>query len=226
MTELNIVCFLWHGDRWNQDDDGEKYVNVLYRAVQRNLNLPHRFICFSNISTLKVSNGIDILPMNSLSWKGCLPRLWMYSPEATEMLGENNQVLSLDLDVVIVRCMDEIASYRGDFCVRSKFHPAKSHKADGDIVGFRVGSCNNIWNEFIKEPQKNTVTTGGRERWWYRRTKDCKDRWQNLFPGQVISYKRHVQPYKSLPEGAVIVSCHGHPRPHEIDEPWIKEHWR
>jgi hypothetical protein len=25
---------------------------------------------------------------------------------------------------------------------------------------------------------------------------------------------------------ARIVSCHGRPRPHEINAPWIEEHWR
>jgi hypothetical protein len=41
----------------------------------------------------------------------------------------------------------------------------------------------------------------------------------------VLSYKRHVR-RKGLPANARIVSCHGKPRPHEINERWAKENWR
>ena len=222
MEGITIVSFLWNGDRWNANDMGELYVNTLYRMVKRNLSFPFRFVCFSNNQRLVLENGIEQLPFYPPSWKGCLPRLWMYNPEA----GLEGQVLALDLDIIIVGPLDDIASYRGDFCVRSKFKPGFESKADGDIIGFRAGARKNIWDDFYADPQYVENFTGGRERWWYRKTDLCKDRWQTLYPGQIVSYKRHVRRTGKLPSNARIVSCHGRPRPHEIRDDWAKENWR
>jgi hypothetical protein len=145
----------------------------------------------------------------------------MYNPAA----GLKGQVLALDLDVIITGPLDEIAGYDGDFCVRSKFQPGQEHKADGDIIGFKAGARNNLWNKFLAETKNIEKVTGGRERYYYRMADECKDRFQTLYPGQVLSYKRHVR-RKGLPANARIVSCHGKPRPHEINERWAKENWR
>lgn len=217
---INIVSFLWYGDRWDSNDMGLKYVETLHAMISRNLSLPFKFICFTNLS-LPIVEGIEYRLFAPPSWKGCLPRLWMYSPEA-QLEG---QVLALDLDIIITGSLDDIASYRGEFCVRSKFQQGEEHKADGDIIGFRSGARKNLWDKFTQDPQRVEASTGGRERYYYRAADECKDRWQNLYPGQIISYKRHVKG-KGLPRNARIVSCHGNPRPHEINEKWAKENWR
>lgn len=221
---LNVVTFLWRGDRWSGDDHGEKYVDTLYRMVRRNLSTPFKFICFCD-RDLSVHPKIEqrlFSKKDSLSWKGVLPRMYMYSPQA-ELYG---QVLALDLDVVIVGPLDDIAGYRGDFCVRSKFKPGEEYKADGDIIGFNADKCRGIWYKFMKDPIAVENFTGGRERYFYRKAVVREDRWQRLFPGQIVSYKRHVRRRGKPPKKAVIVSCHGKPRPHQINESWAKENWR
>jgi hypothetical protein len=220
--DLNVVCFLWHGDRWKAGDMGAEYVNRLFGAVRRHLSLSHRFICFTN-STEGIDPRIEILELNAPSWMGCLPKISMFNPA----LGLTGQVLALDIDLIIVGSLDDIGSYRGDLCVRSKFKPGEEWKADGDIIGFRVGSQrqHEIWEPFVKDPKMVERITGGRERYWYRYvTKHKVDRWQDLYPGQIVSYKRHVRG-KGLSPEARIVSCHGRPRPHEIDEPWTRKCW-
>jgi len=233
--ELTVVCFLWYGDRWNYDTDmGAEYVNRLYYAVERNLTLPHRFVCFTN-HLYGLDSGIEVRPLSfRLSNKGCLPKLFMFLPEAKL----EGQVLALDIDLVITGSLDDIASYRGPFCVRSKFVKSAANKADGDIVGFNMDSkvvrtmrfvLSRITSKTLEE------LTEGKERYFYRlMTHDGKcDRWQDLYPGQICSYKRHIRPLRlgdrfsdrEFPRNVRIVSCHGRPRPHEIDEPWAKENW-
>lgn len=221
--QLNIVCFLWHGDRWNENDSGALYVNRLHNAIQRNLSLPHRFICLTNIPE-GIHEGIDILPLDAPSWLGCLPKVCMFNPD----LGLEGQVFSIDLDVIITGSLDEMCSYRGNFATRSSFAPGKEHEMDGDIVGFKVG----FGVDIIWEPMKNNTKeverlTGGRERYHYRQTLGMinMDRWQTLFPAQIFSYKRHVRKF-GLHKNARIVSCHGKPRPHEIQEQWAKQNWK
>lgn len=219
--DLTIITFLWYGDRWNDRDMGSTYLCNLYRSIDRNITIPFKFVCFTNLK-LTLPKVIKCRRFNPPSWRGCLPRLWMYNPEA-ELKG---QCLALDLDIIITGSLDDIASYKGDFCVRSKFAPGLEHRADGDIIGFRPSACYDIWNRFVMDPKSGERLTEGRERWWYRYVRDCKDRWQTLFPGQIISYKRHVRKQRKLPDNARIVSCHGKPRPHQIDEQWVEECWK
>jgi len=144
------------------------------------------------------------------------------------------QVLALDLDIVITGSLDDIARYRGPLAVRSKFKPGEEWKADGDIIGFRASPMNEVlfWLPFLHDPRSVVELTGGRERYWFRHVikkqfegAEC-DRWNLLCPNQIVSYKRHVRPrHGELPENARIVSCHGRPRPHEIEEPWAKSYW-
>lgn len=46
----------------------------------------------------------------------------------------------------------------------------------------------------------------------------------DLFPGQVVSYKGSVK--KNGLDGVKIVYFHGAEKPHELNEPWIEENWR
>ncbi len=202
---------------------GPAYVQRLYHGVKRNLSGPFGFVLFSNDRDLKIEEGIQTQTFCPPSWKGCLPRLWMFSPRS----GLQGQILALDIDIVIVGSLDDIAAYRGRFCARSKFKPGYEQKLDGDIVGFRADReiTKQIWNPFTRDVKKAERFTGGRERYWYRKAVPEADRWQKLFPGQIVSYKRHVR-NKGLPPEARIVSCHGEPRPHQINEPWREEHWR
>jgi hypothetical protein len=45
----------------------------------------------------------------------------------------------------------------------------------------------------------------------------------DLFPGQVRSYKGHVR-QNGLGDTRICY-FHGELKPHQIDEPWIREHW-
>lgn len=220
--EITVVTFFWVGDRWIKDGNSLDYINRLYRGVKRNLSHLKGFVLFSNEKGLSLDNGIEQRRFEMPSKKGVLPRMWMYSKDA-QLSG---QILSLDLDLVIVGSLDNMSTYRGDFIVRSKFAPNQQHKADGDIIGFRAEANFDIWEKFTSNIKYAENITGGRERWWLREVRDCKDRWQNLFPGEILSYKRHVRNKGGdLPMGARIISCHGHPRPHEINERWRKENW-
>jgi hypothetical protein len=226
--DLTIVCFLWQGDRWSKADMllGVKYVQRLFNAVERNLSMPFRFVCFSNIK-YDYSEGIELRPLLPASWKGCLPKVYMFCPYA-DLIG---QVLALDIDIIITGCLDDICSYRGDFIVRSKFAPGQEYKADGDIIGFQANHENakRFWYPLVEDPMRYEAQTGGRERWYYRSMfPDMRDipRWQDKFPNQIYSYKRHCRATGKLPNNARIISCHGRPRPHELKEQWAVENWR
>jgi len=44
-------------------------------------------------------------------------------------------------------------------------------------------------------------------------------------PSAVLSVKWHMRGRQEVPKGAVIISCHGFPRPHQVKDEWIKKYW-
>lgn len=215
---LTIACCLW-GD-WPGQGWGPEYVARLKRGVERNLT-GHRFVCFAD-DVSRVPAGIEARPLNAPSWKGCLPKLYVYSPEAAL----EGRVILFDLDNVITGPLDDMAAYRGPLAVRAWFRgwDRGIRQADGDMIGFEAGSdeCRALWGRLIADPEKAEAQTGGRERVFIRETVK-PDLWQDFVPGQIVSWKNHCR--EGLPRGARVVSFHGDPRPHNVKAGWLKERW-
>jgi hypothetical protein len=226
---LNVVCCLW-GD-WPEPGWGEEYVRRLERGVRRNISVPIRFICFSD-RKFEAGKQIDVRELNAPSWKGCLPKLFVYSPEACL----NGRTLLLDLDNVITGDLREMASYGGDIAVRAWFkgYDRGERVPDGDMIGFEAGSnsAQYIWDKFSSDVDGAERATGGRER-FFLREHSHPDLWQDvLSPGYILSYKNHLRGKDAVPSTCKIVSMHdggksgGTCRPHQVDAPWLKEHWK
>lgn len=236
---FKVACFYWLGDRWGVNERGIEYINKLYRGVQRNLPLPFQFICYTNESIQdQLDQEITVKPLEfpaSLCGAMNLPRGYMFCLDSG--LTQGDQVLVLDLDIVIVGSLNDIASYTGDFCVRSAFHDPTKKKMDGDIIGFRPSRRLEelFWDNLINDYQEALQRTGGSERYWLREVVgnnfsegDC-DRWEQVCPAQIISFKlgmRDQGQSDKLPANARIVSCHGTPQPHQLKYDWVKENWR
>ena len=237
---MKVVCFYWHGDRWNLKvgenptdhlkrvggitlDLASQYVNNLYYGVKSFMPYNFQFICFTN-EKLKTNKEIEIRKFPVIG-KGVLPRLFMFS-EKSGLFG--HQVLSLDLDIVITGSLDDIAGYNGMFCTRKSYMNSEKGLLDGDIMNFYACRENEdkFWKPFINNVEKSEEITNGRERYWVRHvTNNNADSFDELAPNQILSYKRNVKG-KGLPENARIVSFHGHPRPHQANDNWIKQYWQ
>jgi hypothetical protein len=230
----DIVCLLWGGDRWNLTELELDYVNRLFYGCSRNLRAyPFRFTLLLDIrnpATGKLSraldDGISIKPLIPLSWLGCLPKLSVYDPG----YGFHNQVLMMDLDTVVTGDLTDIVSYRGDWCTRLRFKPhSKRSEFDGDTISFNPNApmIKGMWEYYKNNVKAVEIFTEGRERFFYRKYFEIEtiDFWQDLFPGQYVSYKWHVRNKKEPPANARLVSCHGRPRPHQIKDEFIVDNW-
>jgi len=247
MKKLQVVCFYWEGDRWQSDIEQytssdptyaralkragnsdialvSKYVNNLFAGVTKFADQPFDFICFTN-ENLTLDSGIEIRKFPLVTTKGVLPRLYMFS-EASGLFG--HQVLCLDLDVVVVGDLAPLMAYSGLFCARSKFKMGEEHKLDGDIMSFQAGpeAEARFWLPFVNNVKEAEILTQGRERYWMRHVAgDIADRWDVQAPGTVLSFKRSFLQTRAPLPPACIVSCHGHPRPHQVEVKWMKEYW-
>lgn len=222
---LTVAC-CWWGD-WPAPGWGETYIRRLRDGVARHLAEPHRFVCFAD-RALPIE-GVEFRPLLAPSWAGCLPKLFVYSPEA----GLSGRVLLFDLDNVIVGDLSGFAAYRGPLAVRAWFagYDRGERVADGDMIGFEAGGpvARRIWSDFTGDVAGAVNETGGRERWWLR--KYAPDLWQDVLgPKAVLSYKRHCRSRPPPPEcsvvsfhdkGAAVSTC----RPHQVSDAWVREAW-
>ena len=215
---MTVLCQLWGS--WGQPMQGE-YVRRLRDGVAKHLSIPHRFVCMTDIPKV-VPNDIETLPLGCSNWRWNLRKMAMYDPDY-KLTG---RVLALDLDVVVVGSLDDIAKYHGRFATVEDFY--EPGLSGGCIVGFEGGTLSDdlYWPAHDHRFQVNTLTRGS-ERKWYRLRMPAGDFWQGIFPGQIVSYKpKPNERLKEVPENARIVCFHGDPRPHECDEKWLKQYWR
>jgi len=247
MESIYVICFYWEGDRWKSEGNttmptdpsyqgilrragrvslklASQYVNNLYWGVERWASRPFKFVCFTN-EPLEVVKSVELRRFPLHTTAGVLPRVYMFSPGAGL---ENRQVLCLDLDVIVVGDLSPLMNYEGLFCARSKFKPGETWKLDGDVMSFRAGeeAQRIFWDPFIEDVDAAVKMTQGRERYWIRHVaNDIADRWDKVAPGAVISYKWHARS-PELPKDAAVVSCHGYPRPHQVNKQWVKKYWK
>ena len=187
--------------------------------MERNCSLLYRYVCLTDDPS-KVPEGIEARELKPKFRQGCLPKLSVYFEEWA------GPVLLFDLDNIIVGSIDDMASFSGDFCVRARLPEYDRGRTipDGDMIFFTPEGAEKMRN-YIEAKPEEVHATMGRERFVINNAYPDCDVWQDALPGQVISYKHHAR-NGNLPEGARVVSCHGRPRPHELDFPFVKEHWR
>ena len=94
--DKNVICIKW-GTKFGAD-----YVNRLYKMVEKNLSIPHRFVCFTDNAEGLVE-GIEVrdLPeyndntaIGDKGWR----KLSLFNEQLADLKGT---ALFLDLDIVI-----------------------------------------------------------------------------------------------------------------------------
>ncbi len=81
-------------------------------------------------------------------------------------------------------------------------------------MGFENGKTNWMWHAVSSKPQYWAAKTSGKERLILSALEEGHtwDRWQDLFPNSLVSYKKHVLKGDDISR-ASIVAFHGNPRP-------------
>jgi hypothetical protein len=211
---LTVACVKW-GTRY-----GPEYVNVLHDMVERHLTVPHRFTCFTDDPA-----GVDCetrpIAADMPTWYGKLTLFGHPVP---------GRVLYFDLDVVIVGNIDGFAEYDGRFCLLKAFN--RDWGFNSTIMSIGPDFGHHIWDEFARDPEAAIARCHDEadppwnhsDQRWIELHVESADYWQDLLPGQVVSYRADCR--DGLPPGARVVSFHGHLDPPVAPDPWIRELWR
>ena len=211
------VATVLSGDKYSPD-----YVTRLEQAIRRHLTVNYRFVCITDrpgdVSCEKLA-----IPLKLKSWWG---KVALFS----DLI--ETRILFLDLDTVITGNIDDFARYDGELALIKPFYRDTGY-ASG-LMNIGPMAHRKVWDMFSKSPKKainyckkNAAPpwNHGDQRWLEFTAKDA-DYWQDLLPGQLVSYKVHCQPTGGLPKNARVLCFHGKPDPHEVSDSYVVDNWQ
>jgi len=116
LKPVTVICVLWQGD-FRERPYNPDWVRRLKNMVARNLSIPHRFVCLSNVDV-----PCERIPLKH-DWPGWWSCIELFRPD----LPVEGLLLHIELDTLIVDSLNEIAEHPADFASASckDFYPIK-----------------------------------------------------------------------------------------------------
>lgn len=201
----------------------------LEAGVSRHLQEPYRFVCLTNMADeIDPTLGIEIIPIEH-NWPG-----WWSKMELFRLPGP---LLYFDLDTAITGDLTDIAEQAEEwqFTALRDFYREKG--LGSGLMGWGV-PMTRLYDEFTANPGHwwNHYMTRGDQAFIEDHVNlGAVARWQDVLPGQVVSYKAHVRATTrshesgtgAVPGNARVICFHGKPKPAELPagDP-VREHYR
>jgi hypothetical protein len=139
---LSIITVLKSGPGWSSE-----YVYALKKSIDRNISLPYRFICLSDIS-LEV-NTLPLLPLHGITSMS-VPGFWFKLQMFRKELGLTGQCLYIDLDTIVSGNLDNIIHQLTPYNFLMAEDPFKG-KIHSSALLWWQGDHSYIWNRFLTE---------------------------------------------------------------------------
>lgn len=214
MAVRSVICVLKSG-QWHSGQRTVQYspktVQWLKHQVEQFAPPDTPFICLSNVKI----DGVDTIPLQH-DWPGWWSKMEMYRHD----LGP---VLYMDLDTVLVGNIAPLLWYPHKFTALQSLTPYPGARLNSGLLAWD-GARPDIYEPFAADPEKwiRKCVTGdcwGDQGFLQLHVKEW-EAWQDLFPGQVGSYKNTWNKQKP-PSTARVVCFHGAPKPHEVNHDWV-----
>ena len=229
MTKKIIISASWDG----RDYYPPKYVNILYAMCRRHTSHPFDFILFTGPKA--DARRSEIHPDIEMIQTG-LPYWWpgMNVFRARELGITSDIILHLDLDLVIIGSLDDIIALPYDIACMKDIPTAicsarKARAVNVSVTLIRKGAGMPVWSAYeaagkpVWDPL--TVPAGAPLRMGAQEIID-KLQIAELIPEEwVCSYKYQVKRY-GMPQDCRVVVFHGQPKPHDVNDEFVKENWR
>lgn len=226
---ITIVTFKWKSEKFRTKYTSE-HVNRLYDMVQKHTTVKHSFLCvtddpaglYPQIKTAKL--WPNPVPEYGDEWKpNCFLRLWAFSKEAQELLGD--RFVWLDLDVLITGNIDHILR-TNDTDFKIWYVDDEWSKCNGSLVFHKTGTRTYLYDKFnpSEVDSKNAYRDKGfigSDQAWIAQNLGEGDHFFGKKDG-VYSYRCHLKG-KPLPPDACMVFFHGDFKADDLwHVPWIR----
>lgn len=203
--ELIAATLLWDANEHSYEFSkcyDEAWVTRLYDGYARNLNRPFRFVLFTDRQrALPAHIEQDMMKSKTLDYGACIEPYRFGVP-----------MILTGLDTVITGSIEHLAEY----CLTQKAialprDPNAPHQACNGVALIPAG------HQYVYRNWH-----GENDMAWMRKQEHAFI--DDLFPGQVVSYKCQVK--KNGLGDARIVYFHGQEKANDLTNvPWIKRHW-
>lgn len=181
------------------------------KALQRQVEQHAPFAQFQCLSDIKIE-GVDTIPLKR-KWPGWWAKMELFDPEL------RGDVLFMDLDTVIVGDLEDLGQVNKLTLLRDFYRDGKKLKEGlgSGLMFLPEADRRAVWDEFTVNPalSMRMHPRGDQhllEPLYINRAK----RWQDVVPGQVVSWKVHCQ--NGVPPEARIICMHGQPRPWAVGQ--------
>lgn len=184
------------------------------QALARQIEQYAQGVRFQVLSDVKVP-GVETLPLKQ-GWPGWWAKLELMSPNLP------GDFLFMDLDTVITGPLNDILAVKKLTLLRDFYRDGKKLK-EGLGGGFMYlpedyAIRRPVWQMFMQQPQLNmrVYSRGDQflfEKFWL----NTAQRWQDVVPGQVVSWKVNCKD-NIVPPDARVVCFHGQPRPFAVGQ--------
>lgn len=204
--ELTVACVLRSGGVYTPE-----WVSKLRNGVAANLSAPHRFVALSDVPVdcerIQLAHG----------W----PRWW----PKIELFRLPGPVLFFDLDTLITGPLDDIAAVVAahDMIALRNFY--RLERIGGGMLAWR-GDVGRLYDTFAADPERwmRECANGGDQAFLDKAAGNLAF-WQDIVPGQVVSYKAQ-KCAAALPRNARVMCLHGLPKFRDMPaDSWARKAW-
>lgn len=206
-----VVCVLRSGGEYKQE-----HVWALYEGVKKHWPSDRVFTFLCLTDELLDFPGPITTPLQ-FDYPGWWSKMELFSPRI--LLHGFGGLLYFDLDTVIVGDLTDITNVR-KLTLLSDFYRTQ-HIASGMMFIPQGAERHALWDKWVERPRDHMRRYRGDQEFMRAVWGESPARWQNVLPGQVISYKAHVRKAGSVPENTRVVCFHGRPRPWAIQLPGV-----
>jgi len=159
---LTVLFWLWRAPLCKEQYTPER-VNTAARMIERNLTLPHRFVCLTDWEDVSLFDPlIEPIPL----WKDwrelknpkwgpqkphCYVRLKSFSREMADLIGP--RFVSVDIDCLVLDSLDPLFSRTEDFLIFHRFIDSQrarivNNPYNGSMWMMTAGARERVWSEF------------------------------------------------------------------------------
>ena len=227
---LNFAC-VYYGDKYTFP-----YVKNLHNMVERNLTIPHKFICFTDNTVIhrrkefKTTN-IEFRQFKRHDFQGWFNKLQLFSPDS----GLEGDTLYMDLDVVIMKNIDSLATIgeSKNFVGMNDFNPT-SGLFNSSIMRFNNKYHSKlIWEQYLKRRSECSKFHCDQEIISlliksHEDTISFPDEWTQSYKWLNRKGERYHTTKMTYEQdlNAKVCVFHGSPNPAESTQKWVQDLWK
>lgn len=201
MGSVRRVCVLRSGGEY-----GPEHVQWLAKMVPG-------LECISDVDV----PGVPCIPLRH-DWPGWWSKLELFRHDIPGDLSY------IDLDTVVLGDIAPIiAAANGKTTMLSDFYWPE--KPASGLMYIAQQDKAQVWGEWMRDPAGHMNAPVSRgvigDQGYLGKILPGVQRWQDVAPGSVVSYKAHCK--QGVPDSATVVCFHGKPRPWDCGEEWVPE---